>query len=504
MLSGRILADTLHNYAGATLVADFGVQGKELSLWNTEVVPTVENYIDDEDSYWNTVYPSRALVTFAASYYLGDNPIDQVAPYFYVQNAILENGSILVLKPVDSFGLQPRETENIRLLYSANGQLNIDNLILRLETETPLLEISWSDLSDQNNLIVAAHFLEPQEAGLSPNATRSVYAALTSGVFTFDSNPEEWIPDVSGALLTGAAAAMRHTFGNLQTRIHGLSGANSGDEAIISQGLWYEGGYSDADQKRRSSISGFNADTVHFSLGYDVERDNALLGLAYTHSSTNLQSNDNRQDMDSTDHLFSVYARYDFYSFFMQGVATYGHGNINSLRTIGSELLESGIGSRLYAVSSQIGIETLLNAWHFTPVISLEYNKQHFNSYDESGGSLALAVNSQDYEIFNIGGGLTCDRNWIMGWGTITPEVKAMIYYDVIGARMQAVSHFVGGQNSFVSNGSDPAQTSWELSPSVTMRSAGEYPMSFKFSYAYTGKNDFEANSISGELRFDF
>lgn len=441
---------------------------------------------------------------YNVQYYIGENAVNTVEPYFYLQNATLENGSIFVLKPSNDFSLQVGKSVEIRLLYAAQGEWNTENLILRLDADSPLLNIEWSNLTDQNNLIVTAHFLTPQQGGLSLNAGRAVNAALADGVFTFDSNPEDWIADVSGAMAMGASAGLRHSLGNLQNRIGSMHGLNSGDETVCSQGLWYEGGYSDADQKRRDGVTGFNAQTTHFSLGYDIKGDNALLGVAYTHSGTNLHGNNSAQKMDSTDHFFSVYGRYDFTRLFVQGFATYGHGSIDSYRSISTQLLEAVVDSRLYAISSQIGIETTAGDWQIVPMVSFEYDKQHFDGYQEIGGTLALDVASQDYEIFNISSGVSCERNLVTTWGHVTPELTAMVYYDVIGDRMQAASHFVGGQTSFISHGTDPAQTSWEVSPSITIGSAGEYPISLKISYTYAGKEDFESSSISGELRFEF
>lgn len=473
-LNGRILAKDLHNYAGGTLIADFNVQ--------------TETILNESTSL----------------YYIGENAIGAVTPYFYIQNTILEDGSIFVLKPSGSFGLELGESNAVKLLYSDNGQWDIESLILRLEAESPLLEASWSELSDQNTLIVTTSFITPQQAGLSHSATHATSAALADGRFTFDSNPESWIPDISGAMTMGASISLRHSLGNLQNRISGMRGVNSGDKIALSQGLWYESGYSDADQEYRGNVNGFKAQTTHFSLGYDVEGDRALLGIAYTRSGTNLNGSNSGQKLDSTDHLFSLYGRYDFDSFFIQGFATFGRGNIDSYRAVGLQLFEAEVNSHLYAISSQAGIEIAVGDWIIEPMLSLEYDKQHFDKYQETGGLLALDVDSQDYEIFNIGGGATLKRNWTMKWGNVTPELTAMLYYDVIGDRMQAVSRFVGGQTSFISNGSDPAQTSWDVSPSITIETTGTSRMNFKLSYTYSGKEDFEASSISGKLRFVF
>jgi len=502
----------LRNYSGGTLVADFSVNGRDISIDSNineaPVSPIEDNsfLIDDNVYYWNTVYPSRTFASnpYTVNYYIGDYAISDVSSYFYLKNATLENGSVFILQPHGTFGLQPGQSNAIRLLYAENGQWDINHLVLLLEAESPLLEVSWSELSDQNNLIVKTYFLTPQQVGLSGNASRAVYAALDAEVFTFDSSPEEWVPDVSGAMCMGATAGLGHSFGTMQHRIGGMQGKNSGDDTVMSQGLWYEAGYSDADQKRRSGINGFNAQTTHFSLGYDVGNDSALLGIAYTHSGTDIHGDNTGTKVDSTDHLFSLYSRYDINNFFLQGFATHGNGSIDSYRTVGSQLLEADVDSRLYAISAQVGVETVVSNWQVAPMLSGEYDKQHVGGYQESGGTLALDVNSQDYEIFNIGGGASFKRNWVMEWGNVTPGLTTMLYYDVIGDRMQSVARFVGGQTSFVSNGSDPAQTSWEVSPSVTVGTAGEYPMNFKLSYTYSGKEDFEVSSISGELRFEF
>ena len=506
ILSGRILASTLHNFAGGKLIASLDNHGgHSLSGDNMDSVDSALSYLHTEGIDENQGLIDSIHSSYFTKYYIDNNAVSEAEPYIVAQNVTLELGSIFILKSVNNFNLNYfGETSDVRLLYAQQGEWNIDELSLLTDTKSTLLKVSWSELSDQNNLIATVSFLTPQQAGLSRNGSAATLAAIDAGVFTFESNPEDWVPNINGAMVMGASAGLRHSAGSVQSRINSVRGINSGDELLFTQGLWYEAGYSDAEQDRRNSIDGFNAQTTHLSLGYDVEGDNALLGLAYTHSSTDLHGSNNKQSVDSSDHLFSLYGHYDFNNLFIQGVATYGQGNIDSSRNVGSQLLESDMDSRLYAITSQVGIETKVGNWQVSPMVSVEYDKQHFDSYQESGGSLALNVNSQDYEIFNIGGGASFVKNWSMDWANITPELTAMIYYDVVGDRMQSVSHFVGGQYSFVANGADPDQTSWEVSPSVTIGTVGEYPMNFKLNYTYSGKKDFAANSISGELRFEF
>jgi len=446
-----------------------------------------------------------ATLSGTSSSRIFNNIIADSEPYFVANEAVLANGTIFQLKSPDQLALNNiNDTSSYRLLYAQSGAWDINKLVLQSGVESPLLEVSWSDLSDANNLIASAHFLTPQQAGLSPNATRATLAAIDAGVFTFDSSPEDWIPNISGAMVMGAASGLRHSTGSVHTRINSMRGINSGDELVFTQGLWYEGGYSDADQNKRDDIVGFAAQSTHLSLGYDIEVSNTLLGLAYTNGSSNIHSDDSTQKLDSDDHLFTLYGRYDFDNWFVQSMFTVGHGNMDSVRYVEAQQLDADIDSELLSGLLQLGINTTLGDWQIVPMLSFEYSKQHFDDYQESEGSLALHVNSQDYEVFNFGGGAEVKRNWMMDWGSVSPSISAMIYYDVIGDQMQSVSRFTGGQTSFVANGADPAQTNWELSPSITLGTANDYPASFKLSYTYSGKEDFAASSISGELRFEF
>ena len=511
-ISYGIYALGINKVVGVSVDQTSSITG-QWSIWGDSSTFAVNNYglLDGRLKVTNLTNGSSgrlgATLSGTSSSRIFDNNALDAEPYFAATTATLNNGSTFLLKSSDLFGLTSvNDTISYRLFYADLGEWsqNINDLQLVTDSVSPMVSVNWSDLSDSQNLIVTTQLLSPAEAGLSMNAQAAALAALADGIFEFDSSPEDWTPGVSGALTLGTTAGLRHFSGSIRTRINGMRGINSGDETNYSKGLWLESGYSDADQNNRNSIRGFNAQSTHYSIGYDLEGNNALFGIAYTHSESDINGNSGSLNIDSNNHLFSLYGHYDFDNVFIQAFATFGRGNMDSFRIAGAQLLETDIDSQMYAISSQIGFETVVNNWQITPVLSFEYDKQHFDDYQETGGSLALDVDSQNYEIFNIGGGATLKRSWTKGWGNITPELTAMLYYDVIGDRVQSVSRFVGGQTSFVTNGSDPAQTSWEISPSVTIGTTGDYPMKVKLSYTYSGKEDFQASSISGELRFVF
>ena len=77
-----------------------------------------------------------------------------------------------------------------------------------------------------------------------------------------------------------------------------------------------------------------------------------------------------------------------------------------------------------------------------------------------------------------------------------------MVYRDLVGDQIEATSSFIGGNTSFVTRGSDPAQTSWKLD--LGLNYDIENNVSFRVGYNYTGRDDFEANSVNAKLRYEF
>ena len=406
-------------------------------------------------------------------------------------------------------------------VYKANAGKSIDYALLESEgpgsaswaqdtlalTGSPLLGLSWSGEYD-DKLIAHIKFLSPAEAGLPGHVTGAFHAAMADmpSEFVFGTDPEGWAPNVSGAFLAGMSQTVGASHTNIGNRLGGLMGLNSGDEIVASGGLWYNASFTDADQDERDGVVGFNADTTGLSLGLDRQVGALTVGVAMTQGKSEAEADDNSSEMDMDDHLFSLYGSYDGGRWFGEAVLSAGMGNVDSVRRLGDATFTADYDSTSYNAMAKAGMKLSAAGWQVTPLLAVEYSFKDYDGYTESGGkdSGALEVDSQDYSVFNVGGGATLQRSWVKSWGVLTPEVSAMVRYDLKSDGILTTAKFVGGSTAFIANGADPAETSWDISTALTLASLEESAVSLRLGYDYAGREDFVAHSVSGKVRFEF
>lgn len=468
LMEGRLDVDTLNNFATGTLQAD---------LDSAEAFTYVAGKVD-QDFYFK-----------AKTAELDDGTTFRLMPGKGVYNA--SKGQSMDYALLAATGAEP-------------GTWDQDELTL---VGSPLLGLSWAGKSS-HKLIAHIQFLTPTEAGLSANAIQAFNAAMADmpADFVFGTDPEAWAPKVSGAFLTGMTqtlGASRATIGN---RLGGLMGLNSGDEIVSSNGLWYNASFTDADQGMRGGIVGFNADTAGLSLGYDRQVGPLTLGVAVTQGKSEADADDNSAEMDMADTLFSLYGSVDGGKWFGEAVLSAGNGDVESTRRANGKTFTADYDSTSYNALVNVGMKLSAAGWQINPLLALDCSFKDYDGYTETGGkdSGALEVDSQDYTVLNVGGGATLQRSWVKSWGVLTPEISAMLRYDLEGDRIVTTARFVGGNMGFVAHGADPAETSWDLSTALTVASAGESAVSLRLGYDYAGRDDFSAHSVSGKVRFEF
>ncbi|WP_226860139.1 autotransporter family protein [Desulfoluna spongiiphila] len=430
--------------------------------------------------------------------------------YFQTDSAKLADGSTFRILPNEGLGLtRPGQSHTFALLESgADVEGTRAKVTLEVKGNSPLLGLSWVDTSSDTELVARVRFLNPAEAGVSRNGGAAFTAALADmpTSFVLGTDPEAWSPSVNGAFLTGMTQTVGASHTNIGNRLGGLMGLNSGDEIVASGGLWYNASFTDADQDERDGVVGFDADTTGLSLGLDRQVGALTVGVAVTQGKSEAEADDNSSEMDMDDHLLSLYGSYDGGIWFGEAVLSAGMGNVDSVRRLDDATFTADYDSTSYNAMAKAGMKLSAAGWQVNPLLAVEYSFKDYDGYTESGGkdSGALEVESQDYSVFNVGGGATLQRSWVKSWGVLTPEVSAMVRYDLKGDGILTTAKFVGGSTAFIASGADPAETSWDLSTALTLASLEESAVSLRLGYDYAGREDFVAHSVSGKVRFEF
>lgn len=477
LINGRVMVTDLNNQATGTLQATLAAGDSE---WvdPLSVTPLVGNY-------YFTATDTASLVTgstfqIATSDDLGFTEVGQIKEYRLLGTAVdggtWDPATLNVVKT----GYQ---SPLLRLYFSYSDPNNV---------ETP-------GLSDDDHYILRVEFLAPATAGLTPNAAAAAAAALADGLFTFNSDPEQWSPEIMSRVF-GTMQFIHGNLNNIGNRLHGKkSGENSGNPAA-NNNLWGSANYTDATQDMRDNIEGFDSETMAFNLGYDRNLSaNALLGISLGYGTTEAETEFNHRTQEMDEYMLSLYGQVKGQGWFGEGQLAAGWGSTDSVRNVGSTLYTASFDSNSYYAKLVGGMNIDAGGWALIPKASIDYANISFDDYQEVGGPLALAVSSDTYDSSNLGAGLS-----VMNKGKMfTPEFGAMVYYDLIGDTIQTSSRFTGGATYFQTEGADPARLSWELNAGLTFEAPGT-PLTFKVGYDLLGREDFMSHNFNGKLTFDF
>jgi outer membrane autotransporter protein len=313
---------------------------------------------------------------------------------------------------------------------------------------------------------------------------------------------EQLAPETNGGATQAATSGQNlisNVTGNRTSSVR--QGSSSGD-ALTETGTWVQALYSDANQDLRDGITGYNAYSRGFAVGADGKLNEQLtLGLAYSFLNTDVNSNNgNTTEVDG--HAFTLYGGFEQGNYFIDGSLTYGLNDNASQRHIAGTTAKGDYDSNLLGVnlvggySYHIGNELLIE-----PRLAARYSMVDIDGFTEKGSSATLKVKDQRYEVLDLGAGVRVAANYPLGQGTIEPQAKLMAYHDFAADQVSSTSTFVLGGTPFATTGAKPARNSYEAGVGVDYRLGA---MTVGASYDYLAKSDFNADTFTAKVRYDF
>ncbi|HBO9319145.1 TPA: autotransporter outer membrane beta-barrel domain-containing protein, partial [Pseudomonas aeruginosa] len=135
------------------------------------------------------------------------------------------------------------------------------------------------------------------------------------------------------------------------------------------------------------------------------------------------------------------------------------------------------------------------------PRLAARYARVDIDGYHEKGSSAALKVDSQRYEVAELGAGVRVAGDFQVGNGNLQPQAKLMAYHDFAADKAQSTSTFVLGGTPFVSQGAKAVRNSYEAGVGADYHLGA---VTVGVSYDYTGKTDFNADTFTAKIRYDF
>jgi len=312
---------------------------------------------------------------------------------------------------------------------------------------------------------------------------------------------EQLAPEVNGGATQAATSGQTLVSNVTGNRTSSLRGASSGD-VLQNTGIWAQALYSDANQDLRDGVAGFNAYSRGIAIGTDGKlTDQLTLGVAYSFLHTSVNSDTgNTTDVDGN--ALTLYSGFEQGNYFVDANLSYGLNDNESKRRIASTTAKGDYDSQVLGANVVGGYTYHLNEQFLVePRLAARYARVDIDGYHEKGSSAALKVDSQRYEVAELGAGVRVAGDFQVGSGNLQPQATLMAYHDFAADEAQSTSTFVLGGTPFVSQGAKAVRNSYEAGIGADYHLGA---VTVGVSYDYIGKTDFNADTFTAKVRYDF
>jgi uncharacterized protein with beta-barrel porin domain len=422
-----------------------------------------------------------------------------------ISGSLTSGTAIVILKDNDgNIGTIPTNITDNNSRFDFSLALNGKNLELTATSVTTGLSTMASSVNDVVDDALSGDALLTELNSLS--STSSLNDAL-----------ETLAPVVGGGAIIGAVSAGGAALSTVSSRIASLrtgipagQGLSSGDEVEGDKYFWLQGFGTYVDQGKRDEIEGFISTTGGAAYGADKQiNNNLLLGLAGSYAHTKVDTRLSKNSTTVNSYQGMVYGSYEFgNNYFMDAQVGFAYNDYDSKRfvNVGSVERTASADYEGYQILNKIelGQDMIFgNYFEFTPSLGLSWTHVEINNYTETGaGTSNLVVNDQDYDILNLTLRGELRRTWEINDGSLTPEIHIGYNYEVIDDKIQTVSAFTGGGNTFTTTGFDPANNSLLGGLGISFISANDFELIA--TYDMEVKEDFLSHSALLKGRWSF
>ena len=288
-----------------------------------------------------------------------------------------------------------------------------------------------------------------------------------------------------------------------------MTGTAAGD-SYNSISVWAQGFGSTIDQDNRGGVAGFDADTFGSAFGVDGLVNNDLrVGAAFTYGSTDVDTNGSRNNTDIDSYQGALYASYEWDTYFLDGIVTYGQNGYDGRRhiTVGAvnRIATADYDGEQVAVKGTVGRDyPLSDATYLTPYVGLHYVHLDVDGYTETGaGAANLTVEDESSEALQSTLGVSFRKQMKTADGLdVVPELHLAWLHEFLDEEQTNTSTFTGGGASFATRGFDPANDSLNVGASLSVYSGNNVDV--RATYDFEIKDDFKGHSGMLVARFNF
>ncbi|MCC8467805.1 MAG: autotransporter outer membrane beta-barrel domain-containing protein, partial [Rickettsia endosymbiont of Eriopis connexa] len=170
-------------------------------------------------------------------------------------------------------------------------------------------------------------------------------------------------------------------------------GAGDEEESHIKRGLWMRGMYGTNNHGRVENMTGYRGTNKGATIGFDVEIDNNILGIAYSnvHSVFKFKNSKNNDKELIDSHVVSIYGQKELpRNFALQALVSASKNFIKDKTTYsyGDNKIRSNVKHRNHSYNAEALLNynyLLQNKLVITPNIGLRYGKSRDGVYNETG-----------------------------------------------------------------------------------------------------------------------
>uniref|UniRef100_UPI003899AE0E autotransporter domain-containing protein n=1 Tax=Rickettsia tamurae TaxID=334545 RepID=UPI003899AE0E len=170
-------------------------------------------------------------------------------------------------------------------------------------------------------------------------------------------------------------------------------GAGDEEESRIKRGLWMRGMYGTNNHGRVDNMTGYRGTNKGATIGFDVEIDNNILGIAYSnvHSVFKFKNSKNNDKELINSHVVSIYGQKELpRNFALQALVSASKNFIKDKTTYsyGDTKIRSNVKHRNHSYNAEALLNynyLLQNKLVITPNIGLRYGKSRDGVYNETG-----------------------------------------------------------------------------------------------------------------------
>ena len=403
------------------------------------------------------------------------------------------------------------------------------NLVIQNDGSLPM--VSFSALKDANKLyLVAARSSSYYGANSGNPALGSLLDSLANTA-TGDmanvlgdldksgdaGNALKLQPNVDGGTMQASFGAMNKYTGAVVNRIEqvmtgraageGMTGIATGDEPARN-GAWAQGFGSYLHQDPQGTVNGYSADIWGVAFGFDrYFFPSLMLGLSGGYARNKITTADPNTGADADSYQAGLYGNLAREAYYLDGIFSFAYNKYNASRHIAfgttNRIAKSNYNGQQYSGYLEGGYAFGVNGFTITPLASVQYMHLQLGDYTETeAGDLNLHVDSQGYNMLQVGVGAKLSYQLTSRDVRIIPELHGKFLYDFIGDQQQATATFTGGGASFATKGFDPPRASGNLGAKLTLMTKNN--LSFALNYDYEWKSGYYSHNGYFHIRYAF